>query len=54
MANKITNLDNLTKLANALNSQIKDKVAIEEARAAASELDLQQNVDEIRNILGLC
>ena len=52
MANKITNLDNLTKLANALNSQIKDKVAIEEARAAASELDLQQNVDEIRNMLG--
>ena len=52
MSKKIVDLDNITRFASALDSRIKNKIAIEELRAKVEETNLSQTINQVEQMLG--
>ena len=52
MAKKLVDLDNITRLASALDSRMKNKIVLEELRARGEESNLLQAINEVKAMLG--
>lgn len=52
MSKKIVDLNNIARFASALDSRMKNKIAIEELRARVEESNLSQGINEVRTMLG--
>lgn len=52
MSKKIVDLNNIARFASALDSRMKNKIAIEELRAKVEESNLSQGINDVRTMLG--